>query len=588
MSNRLGINLNGVTYYTPEVPFLNVMKYMVTWNVVGGSANAADLQTDSNGYPTTMALANGAGTATKIWTSAAGWYNGNYVLLFDGTGDVDMSHYNDGTLVASSPGRQVWNLPNALNNNVTFDINSTDPDNTGDYIRNVRIVYSPDSTGSHVGVNEQALLYGERFNPDFKARFSGMKSLRFMAWQNILNCSTVVWADRTQESYYTYTHVSNDGLPNPAKNIGVPVEVMCALCNELGADPYFNMPFLASRDYRVQFATLAKSLLNSDRTAYVETCGNEIWNAGAILASIWAELNTLGQAAFPGDPVNGFSPAFDYCQLQVALGALDWQSVWTGGDRSRLVCVAGGQNGYQARNEYILGFTAVGGGGSGGGNPALFSGTLASNVDALATAPYFGEAVTDSFTLDQLFQEIMTGGVLVGGYAGGMIKQATDQFSSDKADASAFGKRLIAYESGQSLVPGGDAALRTLYDAAQVDARMGAAYTAYYTAILAICRDLVEVFCSVAGDSNFGDWGLLQNILQTSSPKYDAVEALLAPSLPSAPSVPTGLTARMVSASEADLSWQPSTGEVTGYRVYRNGALIATTTTPSYRDTSLS
>lgn len=57
-----------------------------------------------------------------------------------------------------------------------------------------------------------------------------------------------------------------------------------------------------------------------------------------------------------------------------------------------------------------------------------------------------------------------------------------------------------------------------------------------------------------------------------------------------APSVPTGLAAAAAGASQVNLSWTPSTDNVavTGYRIYRNGTQIGTSTTASYADTSVS
>ncbi len=55
------------------------------------------------------------------------------------------------------------------------------------------------------------------------------------------------------------------------------------------------------------------------------------------------------------------------------------------------------------------------------------------------------------------------------------------------------------------------------------------------------------------------------------------------------PSVPTGLTAVAVSSSRIDLSWAASTDErgVAGYRVDRDGTVIATTSNTAYSDTGL-
>src|SRR5712672_2181043 len=56
------------------------------------------------------------------------------------------------------------------------------------------------------------------------------------------------------------------------------------------------------------------------------------------------------------------------------------------------------------------------------------------------------------------------------------------------------------------------------------------------------------------------------------------------------PSVPTGLTATAVSSSQINLSWGASSDNVgvSGYRVYRNGAQIATTGTTFFADAGLS
>lgn len=55
-----------------------------------------------------------------------------------------------------------------------------------------------------------------------------------------------------------------------------------------------------------------------------------------------------------------------------------------------------------------------------------------------------------------------------------------------------------------------------------------------------------------------------------------------------APSVPTSLSVVAVSSSQINLSWSPSTDDrgVTGYKVYRNGVLLATAQSTSYSDTS--
>ena len=56
------------------------------------------------------------------------------------------------------------------------------------------------------------------------------------------------------------------------------------------------------------------------------------------------------------------------------------------------------------------------------------------------------------------------------------------------------------------------------------------------------------------------------------------------------PTTPTGLSANAASPSQVNLNWSASTDndEVANYRVYRNGALVATVTQTTYQDSSLS
>jgi chitodextrinase len=66
--------------------------------------------------------------------------------------------------------------------------------------------------------------------------------------------------------------------------------------------------------------------------------------------------------------------------------------------------------------------------------------------------------------------------------------------------------------------------------------------------------------------------------------------AVTTPADAAAPSPPSGLTAKAASSScRVKLSWSPSTDDVgvTGYRIYRDGAAIATVGLTSYADSSV-
>src|SRR5439155_14964171 len=63
-----------------------------------------------------------------------------------------------------------------------------------------------------------------------------------------------------------------------------------------------------------------------------------------------------------------------------------------------------------------------------------------------------------------------------------------------------------------------------------------------------------------------------------------------APADTTAPSVPTGLAGTAVSATQINLTWNASTDNVgvAGYKVFRNGVQITTTSALAYGNTGLS
>ena len=158
-----------------------------------------------------------------------------------------------------------------------------------------------------------------------------------------------------------------------------------------------------------------------------------------------------------------------------------------------------------------------------GGSATYWPGKAGSHFDALAVAPYFGDiySVPDTFTLDQLFTEIMSGGLVYGGYKGGMIKQALDLTAAAYSIASQRGLSLVAYEGGQSLVDysHANATLQNLYTAANRDPRMATAYTMLLNGWKSAGGSLFANFTLVTPSSTWGYWGALENVLQTSSPK---------------------------------------------------------------------
>ena len=581
--SSLGTNLGGVSYYTSEQPFLNILKTGGGWagnttdgtrfNEIQGAFNL-----DANGYPTTMTGAGPAAgrTFTEIDTlvfrglgvsSAAGsqgapfYPAGNYVFLYSGTGAFDFEFdCTNSNIVSSAAGRIVIDIPTPSAGGCR--IATTNMGSGSNYPHNMAFVYSPDSTGPNIGTNEALYNNGGVFNPTFISRISHFGTLRFMDWMQTNSTVQTNWSGRPTPTQAFWGIQSSPGNVDPMPQ-GVPVEVMVALANQIDADAWFNMPPLSTDDYVTQFATLVHngdtdsggrvwSGLNSNLMVYVEY-GNEIWNNGA-LATFNTNANgtqgglvSLGWNAFPSAQ-NDWNAGFIFGILRAVQNGATWKSVW-GKDASRVVRVLAGQISYQARNEFLLSFTA----GMYGGNSSSFSGTAAANVDAFAVAPYFGSGypIPDTFTPDQLFQEMMSGGLVSGGYPGGMIAQVLSWVAQNYADAQnpqyGNGLPLVAYEGGQSLIDssGSDTVLENLYSTANLDPRMGTAYAALLNGWESAGGTLFNSFNDIGTYSKWGYWGALQNVLQTSSPKYDALMSFIANGKPSSPqSAPQGQSAQ--------------------------------------------
>jgi len=95
-------------------------------------------------------------------------------------------------------------------------------------------------------------------------------------------------------------------------------------------------------------------------------------------------------------------------------------------------------------------------------------------------------------------------------------------------------------------------------------------------------RIISELNESVTYEANGGIWKSLSGVYVNSPVTPPASDT-------TPPLAPTGTTASAVSSTQINLSWTASTDNVgvAGYRVYRNGTQIATTTTKSYSNTGL-
>jgi hypothetical protein len=556
----LASNINSVTDFSDEFPFVNLMKSSRDWipgragcfdcrdNPSCGGVCPVTLDRDADGYVQSLlpnqeartVIHAGAGLATGRLPA------GTYTMLFDGSGSV--SFFGTSNVQNPQPGRITFDI-GASNTNIGFSLTATTP---GNHLRNIRILPpggvcsndarracdagNPCSSGGSCNLyTTPGIAEAQLFQPRFLANVARYRMLRFMDWM-ATNSSPVVDFDDYPTVTSAFWH-------------RVPPQILAELGNRLGSDLWINIPHRASNDFVDQFATVLRDAFRADRQLFIEY-SNENWNG---IFSQGREIARDACPSFPdlaatceqdGVPGNGIACEIDPNTFSVpapASGACFQALVRRWGDRSveifdrvdsvfganareRVVRVVAAQAANPDLGRQVL-VRTVSGGGS----------TVAAKTDAYAVAPYFGtEYCTPSdginpashptvyANLDNFFADLNSRALPTAiGFMSGNKTMLANNFAGE-------GIRLIAYEGGQHLAGIGgftfDNACNTMFDAANADPRMGTLY-ADYLAAWKQNGDEFAHFSNVGRWGPFGRWGALEFQDQTpaASPKYSAL-----------------------------------------------------------------
>lgn len=530
----LGIGLSGVTDYATQMPFIDMMKSARVWtgHVGGGWGGMSDKDLreggylDSNGWPRAMPP-DVTGIATLVLTdlpAEATSANGRYRLRYEGQGLVEIS--SGGKTVAGSRG-EAWFTAEAGTGAVTLTIIRTDPNKNGEYLRNFTIVKEE---------NIAAFDAGEIFNPLWIERIGDMRALRFMDWMMTNDSTNSAWSARSQVGDYTYA------------DHGVPLEIMIRLSNEVGADPWFTLPHLATDDYIRQFATLVHDQLDPRLKAHVEL-SNEVWNWQFSQAH-WAEQG--GRERWHAD-----NKWVQFYAMRASQMAAVWDDVYGDEAEERLVKVISTQTGWLGLEEDIL-------------NAPLWVAEAADNrppysyFDAYAITGYFSgklgsedaplvlqwiaesreHAVTEA---QQLAEELradyiaahqydlavrraaqqLADGSITGDETGTVKSLVQSDFAYHAAVAQKYDLDLIMYEGGTHVTGMGEwidnAELNAFFSIFNYSPEMGALYTEVMNGWKAAGGTLFNVFVDVYPSGKWGSWGALRH-LTDSNPRWDAIQ----------------------------------------------------------------
>jgi len=507
---NIGTNLNGVRDWSTQYPFTDFFKSARSWvpgnPKVWDTGERSKFDLDSQGWIRSLPSPDSGTQFTYVTTLVPNAPKfDRYIVLYDGEGEMRYGGSATRDTAASRPGRDVITAPG--NEAMFLTIDKTDPNRTGNYIRNIRVIPEP-----YIDIYQT-----QPFNPDFLENVRGMESLRFMDWAETNNSQQKVWSDRPQVNDATYA------------GDGVPLELMVQLANQMQIDPWFTIPHQADDAYIRNFAQYVKENLDPNLKVYVEY-SNEVWN--------WQFQQTRyaqeqGQALFP----NQGSSDFDRNRLFFAKRTTDVTRTWDevfGADKERVIGVLGAQ----------------------AANPGTASSALnyirsqgwtmeQAGIDTISIAPYFGgylggasrEAEIVSWTKDadgglgRLFQELATGGVLANGPQGGALAQSTQWIESFVKLARDNGLTLTAYEGGQHLAGVGNVAnnqaITDLFIAANRDPRMGNLYRQYFETWNRLGGDLFANFSDINTPSKWGSWGARESLYQTTAPKWDALQEII-------------------------------------------------------------
>lgn len=539
----LALGLDGVSDWSTQHPFLNIMKTARPWvGHVGAEWGAISMDElaergflDPDGYPMrvpagadkleTFVLTDQPEAATDMTARYRIRWKGEGKITITGRGQTArMSENKNETWLSYSPGEGL----------VAIGIEETDPNQTGNYIRDIEIVRE-----DHIPLYEM----GARFNPAWIKRIENMRSLRFMDWMLTNGSPVTSWEGRPQEGHFSYAWR------------GVPAEVMITLANQIGADPWFCMPHAADDGYMREFAKLTKETLDPRLKAYVEY-SNELWNH-IFPQTKWADAEAKkrwGNAA-EGDAWMQFAG------LRAAEVMNIWSGVYGSDAEARLVRVMGVHTGWLGLEEpFMRAPRAVA---EGLAEPARA-------FDAYAVSGYFGfdlgleeeglpkvrqivaksrakaeaegrkkglqrkalEAEIAPYLFDAAYPEVAA--LLWDG----SFKELTETFWPYHAKiARDNGMQLVMYEGGTHVTPHGEALndedLVRFFTSFNYDEEMGKLYTELLDRWRAVGGTLFNAFVDVAPATKYGSWGALRH-LQDENPRWTALMAAnaIAPDLP--------------------------------------------------------
>ncbi len=486
---QIGMQIFPPSYYGSAYPFVNIMKNANNWQTtnavyVEGGQNEWNtgflnqIPLDENGYPLQIPVTvdDPNAEADQIvfthWSAANTLPAGNYVILYEGEGDIDISGGGVTSIISDVPGRIEYSFDPTKEyaDYLQLTIKSSTLEN---HVRNIRVLLP--GTESTYQTQPWASSWRDKLAP--------FQTIRFMEFGNINSSIVSKWSDRTPVDYYTY---------GSEESHGVPYEWMIQLCNETKSDAWINIPHLADENYIIQLANLFKNNLNPDLKIYIEY-SNEVWNW---MFDQTSYLDSIGNQSLPWP--------------ERTVGKIGWAlQTWTeafGDVPDRVTRVLASQGAwFDIGDRQFTQMEAEG---------------TAQYVDAISIATYLGvdcSQLDGNSTLDDVFAA--TRGINYddeNAYFKSFRKYANLAIEKDK--------KLLFYEGGQHFTPepfGTEQPYNHLLVEAQTDARMYNAYVELLDSLSSLTpNEMLFIHHVLVSPKNgkYGSWGSLENQFTQNAP----------------------------------------------------------------------
>ncbi len=278
-----GLNLGGQPQaYGDSFSALNLFHGADAWITFGpnGEEIRNQVKVDAEGWLTEMPTVNGVEqnvVANIFYTKIIP--AGSYIVEWKGEGTL--SSYSNVESLGANKFRINFEGSSPTNESgISLILEDTDPKNTGNYIRDIK-VYKEEYS--------DLVASGEKFDPKWFDAIDDFRVLRTHDWQgtNFSKVTNPTVNDFTSDQAFWV----RDGR-------GMPIELLVETANEARSDLWINIPHLATDQYMKEVAQYVKANLDKDLRVYVEYT-NEYWTT---IFDQHPYLNAKGKELFGDAP----------------------------------------------------------------------------------------------------------------------------------------------------------------------------------------------------------------------------------------------------------------------------------------------